>query len=184
MDVWNDGEEKWAEGTRAWKKEDAKASSALGKVISNSLFMEVAGLGTFHEMWEGVEDRIERITKHQKSNLRGRLNLMTCDKRSNLLTHLDDMESIYQQLASRNAKISDEDYVDAIIHSLPQSYSNLMTSLLTIYDEMNITVTPTGIKNAIRKEYKAQQTATASRNRRANEVALHADTRGRGHGRG
>ena len=59
MDIWNDGEEKWAEGTRAWKKEDAKASSALGKVISNSLFMEVVGLGTFHEMWEGVEDHIE-----------------------------------------------------------------------------------------------------------------------------
>ena len=147
---------------RVWKKEDAKASSALGKVILNSLFMEVVGLGTFHEMWEGVEDHIERITKHQKSNLRGHLNLMTCDERSNVVTHLNDMESIYQQLASQNAKISDEDYVDAIIHSLPQSYSNLMTSLLTIYDEMNITVTPAGIKNAIRKEYEARQTATAS----------------------
>lgn len=184
LDVWNEGETKWKEETRAWKKEDAKARAALGKVTPNSIYMEISEFKMFHEMWKAIETRIERITLHQKSNLKGRLNQMYCNEKDNILTHLQEMESIYQQLASRNAKISDEDYVDAIIRSLPQSYSNLMTSLLTIYDQMSIQVTPAAIKDAIRKEHEARQTAASSRNRRPNEIALHADTRGRGRGRG
>ena len=182
LDVWNGGEAKWKEGTRVWKKEDAKARAALGKVVLNLIYMEISEFKTFYEMWEVVETRIERITLHQKSNLKGRLNQMYCDEMDDIIKHLQEMESIYQQLTSRNAKISDEDYVDAIIHSLPQSYSNLMTSLLTIYGQMKIPVTPAAMKDAIRKEHEARQTASTSQNRRPNETTLHTDTRGYGRG--
>ena len=107
---------------------------------------------------------------------------MYCNKKDSILTHLQEMESIYQQLASRNAKISDEDYVNAIIRSLPQSYSNLMTSLLTICSQMNIPVTPAVIKDAIRKEREVRQMAAGSRNGRSNKIASRVDTRGRGRG--
>jgi hypothetical protein len=53
------------------------------------------------------------------------------------MAHVQKMELVYQQLASQNMKISDKDYVNAIIQSLPQSYSNLMSSLLMIHDQMN-----------------------------------------------
>ena len=89
---------------------------------------------------------------------------MMCNERDNVVTHLEEMESIYQQLTTRGAKISDKDYIDAIIRSLPHSYQNLMTSLLTIYDEMGRPVTPSSIKGTIRKEYKARQTTTSTRN--------------------
>ena len=176
LDVWNKGKGKWKEGTRAWKKEDAKARAALGKVVPNSIYMEISEFKTFYEMWEAVETRIKRITLHQKLNLKGQLNQMYCDETDDIIRHLQEMESIYQQLASRNAKISNEDYVDAIIRSLPQSYSNLMTLLLTIYGQMKIPVTPAAMKDAIQKEHKAQQMASTSRNRRPNETALHTDT--------
>ena len=184
MDVWKDGEVKWKKNTRAWNKDDAKAISALGKVLPNSIYMEMSESMMFHEMWSAMETRIERITLHQKSNLKGRLNQMYCNEKDSIVTHLEEMESIYQQLASRNAKISDEDYVDAIIRSLPHSYSNLMTSLLTIFEQMNTPVTPAAIKNTIRKEHEARQTAASQRSKKPNEIALHADTRGRGRGRG
>lgn len=77
--------------------------------------------------------------------------------------HLQEMESICQQLTCRNAKISDEDYVGVITGSLPQSYSNLVTSLSTVCCQMNITITPAAIKDTIRKEYEARQRAAASR---------------------
>jgi hypothetical protein len=109
---------------------------------------------------------------------------MYCNEKDDITTHLQEMESIYQQLASRNTKISDKDYVDAIIRSLPMPYSNLMTSLLTIYGQMNIPITPAAIKDTIRKEHEARQTAATSQNIRPNEIALHADTRGSGRRRG
>jgi hypothetical protein len=188
MIVWNDGEAKWKEWARVWEKEDAKAISALSKVLPNSIFMEISETGVFHEVWKALETCIERITLHQKSNLKGRLNQMYCNEKDDVIAHLQEMESVYQQLASRNTKISDEDYVNAIIQSLPQSYSNLMSFLLMIHDQMNTPVTPAAIKNAIRKEYKARQTAAMSQgrrpNERPNEIALHADMRGRGRGHG
>ena len=181
--VWNDGESKWKEAMRTWRKDDAKARAALGKVVPNSIYMVISEFRTFHEMWGAVEVCVERVTLHQKSNLKGRLNQMYCDEKGNIVTHLQEMESIYQQLASQNTKISDEDYINAIIRSLPQSYSNLMTSLLTICGQMKIPITPAAIKDAIRREHETRQTAATSHNRRPNEIALHADTRGRGRGR-
>jgi hypothetical protein len=85
-----------------WKKEDAKAKGALGKVLPNSIYIEISEFKHFDEMWTAVETHVEHITLHQKSNLKGRLNQMYCDDKGNVLTHLQEMESIYQQLTSWN----------------------------------------------------------------------------------
>lgn len=183
MEVWKEGEAKWMEGVSTWKKDGAKARTALGKVLPNSMYVEVAKRGrTFHQMWSEIETRIERITKHQRSNLKGQLNQIKCGERDNVHTHLNNMESIYQQLSTRGATISDEDYVDAIIRSMPHSYQNLLSSLLTIYDEMGRTITPETIKSKIRTEYDACQTSPLNQQKRQNETALQADTRFRGRG--
>ena len=109
---------------------------------------------------------------------------MHCDERGNVIAHLQEMEYIYQQLASWNAKISDEDYVDAIIRSLPEPYSDLMSSVLTVRDHMGTPVTPAAVKDAIRGKWGALQMAIASRNREMNEIVQHTDRRGRQPGRG
>ena len=57
---------------------------------------------------------------------------MVCNEKDNIIAHLEDMESVFQQLASRSILISDKDYVDAIIRSLPQSYSNIVSSTVNI----------------------------------------------------
>ena len=43
VDAWKDGEVKWKEGVKTWKKEDAKARAALGKVLPNSVYMDMEG---------------------------------------------------------------------------------------------------------------------------------------------
>jgi len=55
LDVWIDGEAKWKEGVRVWKKDDAKARAVLGKVVPNSIYMEISEFKSFHEMWKAVE---------------------------------------------------------------------------------------------------------------------------------
>ena len=117
---------------------------------------------------------------HWKLNLKGCLNQMYCNKKDNILTHLLEMKFIYQQLTSQNTKISDKNYIDVIICLLLQLYSNFITSLLIIYGQMIILVTPAAIKDAIRKEHEVCQTTVISQNRKLNEIALHANTRGRG----
>ena len=121
-----------------WKKNYARARSAFGRVIPNSMYVEISKKRdrTFYRMWTKVESRIEQIMKHQRLNLKGILNQMKCGEQDNIQTHLDEMESVYQQLSSRGALILDEDYVDAIIRSMLNSYQNHLSSILMIYDEM------------------------------------------------
>ena len=139
-------------------------------------------------MWNAIEARIETVTEHQKSNLRGQLNQMVCSEKANVCKHLDEMESVYQQLCTRGTKISDEDYADALIHSLPQSYSTIMQSFLTICKKMKTPVIPAEIKDTARNEYDTHQSAINLQGKKPSEIALQADTRpgnrGRGHRRG
>ena len=179
MGIWKDSEAKWKEGTRAWRREDAMAKGALGGVLSDSIFMELLRFETFREMWEAVERRMVRSTRH----LKAKLNRICCDERGNVVTHLEEIESICQQLASQNVKISDKDYVNAIMRSLPPSYSDLLTSLIRIHDQCKAPIAPVTIKDPIRMEYGARQAAAVARNRRPNEVTLHTDTRNKQSGR-
>ena len=157
MCVWKDGEAKWKESTRAWRREDATAIVMLGGVLPNSIFMEFLGFETFREMREAVERRMGRSTLLLKS----RLSRIYCDKRGDVLTHLQELESIYQRLASQNPKISNG-----------------------IHDQSKVLIAPVTIKDAIRKECGAPQAATVAQNRRPAEVTLHAGTSSRRPGRG
>lgn len=57
IDAWKGGEDKWKEGVKAWKSENAKARAVLGRVIPDSIYMEISEHRHFYEMWEAVELR-------------------------------------------------------------------------------------------------------------------------------
>lgn len=184
---WKGGEEEWTERRKAWMQDDAKAILALGSVIPDYLFVEISENKRFCEIWKVLEAWIELTAPSHRSNLKRRLNQMYCTEQDDIMAHLEDMEKIYQELASRDAKISDEDYIDAILPSLPESYLSPMISLLMAYSSTNLPITPAMIKGAIQREYEARQRAASAHNKRSNEITQH-DARGRaperGQGRG
>ena len=117
---------------KSCRKDNAKAIAALAKVLPTSIYIDISKDKHLCGMWKALETRFEALTEHQKSNLKGRLYQMVCNEKDNVIAHLDDMESIFQQLASRSILISDEDYIDVIICSLPQSYSNIISLTVNI----------------------------------------------------
>lgn len=56
--------------------------------------MEVSDVDTFVEMWDGVEACVRQITGHMRSNLKARLNAIHCDEKSDIIAHLNEMDSI------------------------------------------------------------------------------------------
>ena len=119
MDVWEEGESWWKEEMKSCRKDNAKVIAALAKVLPTSVYIDISKDKHFCGMWKALKTRFEALTEHQKSNLKGRLYQMVCNKKDNVIAHLEDMESVYRQLTSRSILIPDEDYVDAIICSLP-----------------------------------------------------------------
>ena len=90
LNDWKEGEAEWKEDTKKWRN-NARAMGALRKVIPALMFMDVADLRTFREMWNAIEEHIKMVTEHQKSNLRGELNQMVCSEKANVREHLDEM---------------------------------------------------------------------------------------------
>ena len=82
LTVWKEGEKEWKAEVLTWKKNDTRARSVFGRVIPNSMHMEISKRRdrTFYGMWTEVESWIKQITKHQRSNLKGILNQMKCSE--------------------------------------------------------------------------------------------------------
>jgi hypothetical protein len=54
---------------------------------------------------------------------------MRCGENNNLHTHFEHLGSLKEQLASMGKVISDENYADIILTSLPSSYDSNITSI-------------------------------------------------------
>jgi hypothetical protein len=87
VDVWNDGETKCKEGTRAWKKEDAKAKGALREVVPSSIYMEISEFRHFHEMWAARDTRRAYHPPPEVERQRT-FSHMYCDEKGNVPTYL------------------------------------------------------------------------------------------------
>jgi len=153
MAAWRTKSLKWRGDNKDWVKDEGRAKSQLANAIPNSVFLECCQFTTFIDMWTFVKHRFKKRTRMQKSALRGKLNSMLCSKKSDLKTHLMEMEMIYQQLASRNVSISNEDYCNMIIHSLPPSYQIIASNLDTVLEYSDAKMTPSILKDHLLKEY-------------------------------
>jgi len=173
----------WRAANKEWIQEEGKAKSQLASAIPNSIFIECCQYTDFIDMWEFIETHFEKTTWMQKSVLKGKLNTMYCSEKSDIKTHLADMEGIYQQLASRNVYITDEEYCDTIMRSLPHSYQTIASNLDTILEYSNVTMTPAILKDHILKEYETRL-IRQGRPKGSNDVAFAASSSRSHSGRG
>ena len=176
IDEWRTKKIAWMATNKEWKKDDSKAKSTLGRLLPNSLLLECQTFIDFVDMWDFLETRFQKTSYAQRSILKGKFHTISCGERDDVKAHLMELENIYQQLAARNILISDDEYIETIIRSLPLSYSSLTSTILTLYDTSTILkLQPTYLKDVILKEYEVRQ-MKMPKTKRSGEIALGVDT--------
>ena len=83
------------------------------------------------EVWEGLVEEMTKRPKMVITSLQRQLRNMRCSKEEDLRLHLDNAQDLFARLKEMGAKITNEEFIDITLASLPLSYEAVMNALTT-----------------------------------------------------
>jgi hypothetical protein len=101
----------------------------IGPSLPRGPFSCVKGQKTVQGVWVILKQVYEGKTRALAADLMRRFQNMRCSKNDNLRTHFEHLGGLKEQLASMGKVISNEDYADIIVASLPSSYDSDIASI-------------------------------------------------------
>src|SRR6185295_11023780 len=110
-------------------KKDKKALALINLHISDHLISVVRSKVTAKLAWDALAARYQSAGLAKKLYLRRRF--FTCQMRDgdSVMQHVDGLQQVIDELAGIGSQIAEEDKVLALLGSLPESYSSLITAL-------------------------------------------------------
>jgi hypothetical protein len=120
------------------------------------MLQRVAKKDTVAAMWSEIKEEYESKTELVQANLRTRFYMSHCGEREDLRTHLDKLQTMYEELATVRITVSDAEYRSVIMQSLPKSYANYLSALTSSAHVSKVTLTPTTILVYLKNEYDHQ----------------------------
>lgn len=112
-----------------WQKIDRKAIGFIRQWLDDSVFHHVSTESTSKSLWEKLESLYERKTAGNKAFLIRKLVNLKYKEGSSIAEHLNEMQSVINQLSSMKMTIDDEMQALLLLSSLPDSWETLVVSL-------------------------------------------------------
>ncbi|TDL17047.1 hypothetical protein BD410DRAFT_702798, partial [Rickenella mellea] len=104
-----------------WHQKQALVRAQLFGSIPNSLLIEIQGLENASRMWDAVCNRFTSRTGMHVIDLRRQLFNMRCTEEGDLREHLAELIRLREVLAGLGELISDKEFGNTIVGSLPES---------------------------------------------------------------
>jgi hypothetical protein len=112
-----------------WKKEEMNIKQVIGPSLPCGAFSRIKGQKTVHGVWALLKQIYEEKTRGLAVDLMQRFRNTRCGENDNLCTHFEHLGSLREQLTGMGKLISDKDYTDILIASLPSSYEANISSI-------------------------------------------------------
>lgn len=112
-----------------WKKFDRKAIGFIRQWLDDSVFHLVSNENSAHSLWKKLESLYERKTAGNKAFLIRKLVNLKYKEGTSIAEHLNEMQSIVNQLSSMKMALDDELQALLLLSSLPESWETLVVSL-------------------------------------------------------
>ena len=87
------------------------------------------------------------------TSLQRQLRNIKCSEEDDLQEHLDKAQDLYARLNKLGAMISEEEFMDIILASLPPSYEAEMNTLTTLLEECDRPLEPDNIIRVLKAQY-------------------------------
>jgi hypothetical protein len=117
---------------------DLKALSAIQLCLSNEVLQEVLEETKAAGLWLKLESLYMTKSLSNKLYLKQRLYLLRMSEGTSIKSHLDEFNSILNDLKRMVDKIDDEDMAILLLCSLPPSYKNFRESFIIGREELNL----------------------------------------------
>ena len=126
-----EGDDAKPEGTTpaAWTKMNRKAIGHIREWVDDSVFHHVANETSAHELWLKLESLFEKKTTAKKDFLIKELVNMKYRGGVRVTEHLNNFQSVLNQLATMSMKIDDELQALLLLGSLPDSWETFVVTV-------------------------------------------------------
>ena len=121
--------------------------------VPDSVFNHIKGSANAKSIWDELKKIFEGCTRNLLIDLGRKLQNMRCREDNDVHTHFELLANHHKQLAAMGQIISDEQYTNILMGSLPSSYNTNISIIMTNANMSSTTITPATIICIITDEY-------------------------------
>ncbi|KAK9937625.1 hypothetical protein M0R45_014403 [Rubus argutus] len=175
-----------------WDELESRCVSTIRLFIADNIINNVNDVDSAPELWERMEKLYLGKGLQTKLNLKRDLYKLKMEEGANLVEHLNVFKGLLAQLSNVEVKVEEEDKALLLLTSLPDSYENIITTILYGKDTLKLEdVESTLLSHAKRKKADDSQGSlfvTHGKNHRGRSTARgsseHSRSKSRGRGKG
>jgi hypothetical protein len=119
----------------AWEEQDGKARSIIVLNVSDSEMVHVMGATTAANMWKNLKMVKESTGGVARLTAKRKLYRTFAEEGSDIADHILKLRQVQEELNVMGAAIKDEDFLDILMTSLPESWDIFTTT----YNSANVT---------------------------------------------
>jgi transposase InsO family protein len=123
--------EEESEALEAWQEQDAKVRSIIVLNVSDAEMIHITGAKTAAEMWKNLKMVKESSSGVGKLTARRKLYRTFAEEGSDIAEHISKMRQILEELHTMGVKIEDQDFLDILMSSLPESWDSFTMTYMT-----------------------------------------------------
>ena len=158
-----------------WKTDEAAVRQLIVASVPDSVFNRIKGSANAKSVWDELKTIFEGRTRNLLIDLGRKLQNTRCGEDDDVRAHFEALANFREQLAAMGQTISDEQYTNILMSSLPSSYDANISIITTNADMNSTTITSTTVIRIITDEYDKRQLKN-SKPKSTQEEAFTAET--------
>jgi hypothetical protein len=159
-----------------WRKEEGIIKLAMEPTLPDAAFSKVKDAPDIKTAWDGLKELYEQQTKALVADAIQRFQNKHCEEDKSVRSHFQYLANLCEQLAGMGRTISNNDYTDTLLASLPASYSGSIQSISTLAHLGGITITPAVVEGLIIDKFECRKIYDNNKTKEAKNKALTAES--------
>jgi len=136
-----------------WKTNEAVVRQLIIASVPDSVFNCIKGGANAKSIWDELKKIFEGCTRNLLIDLGRKLQNMKCGEDDDIHAHFKSLANFHKQLVAMGQIISDDQYMNMLMSSLPSSYDANISIITTNADMSSTSITPTTVICIIMDEY-------------------------------
>ena len=136
-----------------WKADEAVVRQLIVASVTDSVFNRIKGGANAKSVWDELKKIFEGRTRSLLIDLGRKLQNTKCGEDDDVRAHFESLANFREQLAAMGQSISDDQYTNTLMSSLPPSYDANISIITTNADMSSATITPDTVIRIITDEY-------------------------------
>ncbi|KAE8680428.1 putative Double Clp-N motif-containing P-loop nucleoside triphosphate hydrolases superfamily protein [Hibiscus syriacus] len=112
-----------------WIEMDGNAMANFHLALADEVLSSIEEKKTAKEIWHHLTKLYEATSLHNKIFLKRKLYTLSMPESTSVTEHLNTLNTLFSQLTSLSCKIGEQERVELLLQSLPDSYDQLIINL-------------------------------------------------------